>query len=186
MKLLMDCGHKLWGFAPGWNKLAMWLTGVALAIGLTGTPIGPTLVSTVQAHSQAQSIKWVDQTWVIVPTDSGTWALMLSMTYAKDGSVVLPVGVISGVETAQLATSSPPLTVYRGFTNTTIVQSRLEGVLVVNAGLVTALGLDPAPSGSLFSVRWNYTHSTEGAAFVQVGSTLGSEWEPLLVKIRNQ
>lgn len=179
------CVHAYWGFTRRRNRLVTWITGLALALGLAGAPICPPLVSPVRAHAQAQPIKWVDQTWVVVPTDSGTWALMLSMTYAKDGSVVLPVGVIHGVETAHLTSSSPPPTAYRGFTNTSIVQSRLEGVLVLHAGLVTGLGLDPAHSGSLFSVRWNYAHATEGAAFVQVGSTLGSEWEPLLVKIRN-
>lgn len=185
MNVLLGCGRVNRGFAPWRNPLTAWVAGMVILFGLLGSTPSPGFVSAAHAKTPAQSITWVDQTWVIVPTDTGTWALMLAMTYAKDGSVMLPVGIIMGPETAQLTTSNPPSSVYRGFTNTSIVQSRLGGTLAINPQLVTALGLDPTYNGSIFSVRWNYTHPTEGAAYVQVGSIGGSEWEPILAKIRN-
>ncbi len=185
MNVFLGHGRVNRGFAPCRSHLTSWIAGMMIVLGLLGSATDAGVVTVADAKSPAQSIKWVDQTWVIVPTDTGTWALMLAMTYAKDGSVTLPIGIISGEEAAQLTTSDPPSSMYHGFTNTSIVQSRIGGILVINPQLVTGLDLDPTYDGSIFSVRWNYTHPTEGAAYVQVGSIGNSEWEPILTMIRN-
>ena len=181
-------GRILRGVVQRRQTLAAWIAGVTLVVGLTAMPLGSPLF-TLAAHAQPQppapAIKWADLTWAIAPAGPGQWAVMLSMTYDKDGSVVLPVGVIAGVEKDVLTTANPPPTQYLGFTNTSIVQSKLEGTLFISAGLIAALGLDPSYDGSMTSVRWNYNHPTEGAAYVQVGSEIGSKWEPVLAKIRN-
>jgi len=186
MKILMKCGRVLSGIAPRRSTLAAWIAGAALAASLTAVPFGSPLSRTAHAQPQppAPVINWVDQTWAIAPAGPGQWALMLSMTYGKDGSVVLPVGVIAGVEKDVLTTTNPPPRQYLGFTNTSIRQCRLEGTLFISAGLIAALGLDPSYEGDMFSVRWDYTHPTEGAAYVQISSSRYSKWEPVLAKIR--
>lgn len=186
LSLVKECGHVLAGMVPRRSTLVAWIAGASLAASLTAAPFGSSLSPTAHAQPQppAPGINWVDQTWAIAPAGPGQWAVMLSMTYDKDGSVVLPVGVIAGVEKDSLTINNPPSSVYLGFTNTSVVQSTLEGTLFISAGLIAALGLDPAYDGDIFSVRWNYTHPTEGAAYVQVGSDTGSKWEPVLAKIR--
>lgn len=175
------------GITPRRSALAAWIAGFWLAASLTTAPVITPPLSTAYAQPQpaAPAINWVEQTWILVPAGPGTWVLMLSMAYDKGGSVLLPVGTIVGVDEKLDVTPHPSGSDHFGFRNTSTVQSSLEGTLLVDDSLVKALGLESIYGGGISSLRWNYTHPTEGDAYLQLASVVrGAEWYPLLKKIQ--
>jgi hypothetical protein len=164
-----------------WKALALSALGL---VSLCGAPSVSPLCDAAMAQSQPP-ITWIEQTWVVAETQTpGTWYLMLSMVYDKEGSVILPVGTIHGNRTTLFTNNNPPGGEYYGYTRTSIVTSDIQGTLVVDPELVSDLALDATYEGSLITSRWNYTSPTAGGAYMEVASTVGSKLEPLLAQIR--
>lgn len=187
MKCLHECRRVRSGVTPRRSALAAGIAGFWLAAGLTTAPVITPPLSTAYAQPQpaAPAINWVEQTWILVPAGPGTWALMLSMVHDKGGSVLLPVGTIVGVDEKSDAAAGPSGSDHFGFRNTSTVQSRLRGTLLVDSALVKTLGLEPTYGGGISSLRWNYTHPTEGDAYLQLASVVrGTEWYPVLKKLQ--